>query len=270
MKFGPIVCGDGLEALPVTGDELRRPAIQFGCGSVRQLADLYPPALSLDEGHDAVAVARADDRIDLPMTIASTSFDPAGACRDVPLSSQPSPTVIGPVALAPLLAGAPEMLVQLPACGLVRPQVPVDRFMADAQLTGSLEVSGDLFGTPLLAAQEGLDQVKIIDGEAGIPTRGRTPGARAAVRLGRAVGVVCTAIARYLSADRAVVSTQRRPDASRPASSRSHFGDRVSFLSGDLAIRHEGFPFLGGGEKPSVSQITTSLLGGARRVALSL
>src|SRR5919201_3822174 len=92
------------------------------------------------------------------------------ALRDEALTGEPAAAVVGAVALAPPLAGAPEVRVEQSPFTLVPPDVAVDGLMTDPELPGPPQVAGDLLGAPLPTEQL-LDCGEVLGREAAVAAR---------------------------------------------------------------------------------------------------
>jgi len=152
--------------------------------------------------------------------------------------------IVAAVAFAALLACTPEMDVQLPPLALVRPDVAVDRFMADAEAAVPPQIAGHLLRTPLLLEQPA-HPPQVGRREPSIAPGSRPPAAGVPVRQLRAVGAV---------ARRAIALDFPQDGAPMPPEDPGHRGwgqplapeqaERISFFEGDLAVRHSRLPLL--------------------------
>src|SRR6266496_4176603 len=99
----------------------------------------------------------------------------AGADRT--FAREPPAAVVAPVAFPALLAGAAQVLVQLPALALVRPDIAIDRLVADPEFLVEPQPPGDLLGAPVLAHQR-LDPRPVARREPPVASGVRTPAPR--------------------------------------------------------------------------------------------
>lgn len=191
--------------------------------------DAEEAALAFDEGDDA-GFAAAVDRIGLPVTEARPAFDAGGTVRDQALAGQATTAVFAAIALAPLLAGAAQVLPEGAAVLFVRPDMQVDGLMAHDGKTFTSESPDDLLRTPALA-QERLDRDEVHWPIPGIPARATAATVGLLHRKSRAVAaVVHTAVALDLPTNR----RGRPAEGSRNLWNRmplaSHRCDGVSFF----------------------------------------
>src|SRR5207237_5542451 len=89
---------------------------------------------------------RAQHRVPLPMAHLGARFGRRRAGADRTFAREPAAAVVAAVALAALLARAAQVLVQLPAVALVRPEIAIDRLVADPELLVEPQPPGDLLG----------------------------------------------------------------------------------------------------------------------------
>src|SRR5260221_13420010 len=94
----------------------------------------------------------ADDGIGFPVADPLACLDESGARRDRAFPGQSAATVVMSIALAALLPAAAQRQMQAPAGALVRPDVAVDRLVADVEPGGVAGPAGKLFWTPQLPA----------------------------------------------------------------------------------------------------------------------
>lgn len=246
MELGPVVGGDGTERTGMAADEFDYAISEGLLGPIAELADEHLAGCSLDQGDDTVGRGVAHDGVDFPMAGFLAAFDRRGAFADEAFARESPAAVVAAVALAPLLGRSPQMAVQCSALALVLPDPLVDGLVADREFTGLPQVTGDLFGTPPLAQQR-LDQAPLAVGEPLVAPRARAPAARALAGLLGAIGaVVCTAIALQLAANRAAVAAEGARDLRLVELLREQNSKRIPLFRGDLAVRHDGAPLLGG------------------------
>jgi len=226
------------------------------------------PDFRYNERHDAGArLAVAEHSVAFPVAEAGAVLGAVGALAEMPLAGQPSATVVPPVAFAAALGRDPQVRPQRTASVLVPPNVPIDRLVADREQPAPRAPADDLLWAPVLA-QQPLDHGPIRRGELGIATRDPAPMVRVRLRAHVPIEtrVAPPPIAAQRPADGAGVAAEgpRHRGLALPLAAQDH--QRIPFLEGDLGVRH-GFLSLGGGLKPSVSQVTSLA---SRVVALSM
>ena len=75
VELRAIVCRDRLEDRSMLSDQTDYPLVQLCCRPVGQLSDQGVTGLALHQGHNAVLVAFAHDRVDFPMTLGAAEKD---------------------------------------------------------------------------------------------------------------------------------------------------------------------------------------------------
>jgi Carbamoyltransferase C-terminus/Carbamoyltransferase N-terminus len=268
VELRAVIHGEGPYRSGLGADQLVGAAVHVRPGAPRQLADRDEAGLAFDHRqHAGAGLAGAQHRIPLPVPKARAVFRPRRPGGDRPLPRQPAAAVVRPVALATLLARAPEVAVELPARALVRPEVPVDGLMTDRERALPLEPARDLLGAPVLA-QEPLDPLPVRRGKPAIAPGARPPPPGVPVRELRAIGAVAAAaVALDLPPDGAAMAAEDARDRRGGEALLAKQRKGVSFGKGDLAIAHGRRPSLGGDRKHTLSQVTFFV---ERRVALSL
>src|SRR6266545_706674 len=193
--------------------------------------------------HAGARLSGAEHRVGFPMPDLRAGLGRQGARRDRPFAGQPPPAVVAAVAFAALLAGAAQVVVQR-AAALVGRDVAVD---------GSWLISSSWSARsrPAICSDSSL--------AATAPGSGRNPPWQTAECAGRGSAVLGVPLRERRPvtpvAGRAVVA--HLPRNGTPMAP-EHAGDRdgekatvaqqsqgVSFLRGDLVIRHHGVPALG-------------------------
>ncbi len=168
------------------------------------------------------------------------------ALRDQALPREPAAAVVGAVALPAPLPRPAQVGVERPALFLISPDVAVDGLVADEEPTGPAEVAGDLFGAPLTAQQlvyqrEVFGREAAVTARAGAAAVGALLGGESAV-----VAVGPSAIAADLAADRRAVAAESACDLRLVSALPSESGEHIPLLGGELAVRHDVRPLLGG------------------------
>src|SRR5438067_8780102 len=195
----------------------------------------------------------AHDGVAFPMADLFAPFHFNGPLDDRALAGQRPSEIDAAIALAPELAHDPGMAPQLTTGALVPADAPVDGFVTDAQRAVLSEHAGDLFGAPLLAKQP-CHQRHVFDAEARSSSTSSSSCRRVAMRfLGAVLVVVVRPIAPQLAADRAPIAPEQLRDLRLRTAAHKLRGTRVSFLLGELVIRHGCNPFPGRMERQPVS-----------------
>src|SRR5512134_35576 len=168
-----------------------------------------------------------------------------GAGRDGALARQAAAAVIGAVALAAAFLGAAQVPVQRAAHALIRPEVAVDRLVADSELALQSESASYLLWAPVLAQQRS-DPGPVHWREPLVASRSRAPPPRIPVsELGAVGGVAVGTIPPDLAQHGAAMPPQDPGDRGRGQAALPQEAERVSFGKGDLSI-HGGLHSLGG------------------------
>src|SRR5712671_1891125 len=179
-----------------------------------------------------------------------------GARRDRPFAGQPPPAVVAAVAFAALLPGAAQVRVQRPAGGFVRPEVAIDRFVADRELVVCSQPASNLLGAPILP-HERLHPRPVRGYEPPIAPRPRAASLRVPIgELGAVAPVPGRAVAPDLAADRAAVAPEHPGDRGGAQAASPQYAQRISFRAGDLVIHHRYASFSWPRLKITVSQVT--------------
>src|SRR5574337_857611 len=254
MELGAVVGGDGLEAPSMFANQPHSAFGQFGLAAVSQFADQGVAGLAFDQGHDAILAAGAHHGVDFPVCGFAAILDARRPFADVPLAGEAAAAVVATIALAPLLAGAAQVLVQPSATPFVAPDVLVDGLVTDRKHVVAPQVAGNLLGAPQVWEQA-LDQAERVGPEA--PIAPRSPAAGVASGFTRPVGAIVATVAAKLARDAAGVSAQlaRNPRGAVPL--RSQGGEHIPLSRGDLAIRHVDDSLLAGKGSSPVSQIAS-------------
>src|SRR5574337_1149103 len=227
VELGAVVGGEGLEAPSMFANQPHSALGQFGLAAIRQFADQGVAGLAFDQGHDAVLAAGAHHGVDFPVSGFAAILDARRPFADVPLAGEAAAAVVATIALAPLLAGAAQVLVQPSATPFVAPDVLVDGLVTARKHVVAPQVAGNLLRTPQVWEQA-FDQAERVGPEAPIAPRSRTPAAGAASGFARPVGAIVAAVAAKLARDAAGVSAQlaRNPRGAVPL--RSQGGEHRS------------------------------------------
>src|SRR6266849_3121118 len=160
-----------------------------------------------------------------------------GTGADRALTGQAAATVVAPVPLAASLPGAPQVAVQLAACSLVRPDVAVNRLVADRELLRAAESARHLLRAPVLAQQR-LDPLPVARRKPPVASRPRASPSCVPVGELRAVGGVAPgAIAPDLAPDGAAVAPEQAGDRGGGEAPLPQQAQGVPFREGDLVIR---------------------------------
>lgn len=132
----------------------------------------------------------------------------------------------------------------------VVPDVLIDPFVGDAELTTDLQGAADLFGTPLLA-QTGPDHLEVFFSEVAVSPGLAAPRACAPLRLAWTVGAVgdMAAIALELPVDSASVPVQAFGDPGHAEALHSEFPHAYSVLQGELSVNSHRCSLFGRKEK---------------------
>jgi len=244
VELGAVVGGDGLEALRMAAYESQSAAIGVFLGSSSELADHEVAGFAIDDSDEAVVIALADDGIDFPVADLGALFGGERSLADVSFAGEAPATVVGAVAFTPSLAGAAQVCVQRAAQHAITPDVTVDGLVTDAQRVA--QSAADLLWAPAFAKQS-FDGTQIGAGEALITSGAGASAGGALDGLARPVMTIpAGAVALEFSADAAAVAAELASDLRLVETLPSQGRENISFLGGDLAVRHRRLPCLGG------------------------
>src|SRR5678816_650447 len=245
MELGSVVRGDRTQSSWVPGQKFQQHPVGFGGGPRFQFSDQHVAALALDQRQDAVAAfseAFTHHGVDLPMARPTARLHTGRSLADQPLPSQAAPAVVAPVALAALLAGAPQVQVQ-GATGLeIPPDVPVDGLVANRQFPRQRQMPGDLLRTPLLL-QERFDLHPLGSRKLAVAPRTVTPRMRPLMRSRRTVAsIVGRAVAPQFPRHRAPVPSKLARDLRWLKPDRAQRRQHPALFCIELPIVHSHTP----------------------------
>jgi hypothetical protein len=208
VELGAIVCRDSLEDRSVLPDQTDDPLVQLRCRPVGQLSNHGVPGFALYQGHNAIFVTFAHNRVDFPMALGAAGFNLGRALINHALPSQPAPGIVAIVALAPLFYCPAQVSIKASSFRQVGPDPTVYGFVAHAEVAMALEVPADLLWAVLLG-QQALNAPVLLGRMLQPPPGPPTPPIGPALCLGKpVVPVVGAAVAAYLTTDGATVSAQ--------------------------------------------------------------
>jgi len=159
------------------------------------------------------------------------------------------------------------MHMKVATVSLIGPDMTVNGFMADLELSCTSQMPADLLRAPLQYQQSVDDPVLcfgVVFAAAGAPSSAVGAFLCFAVAI---VTVVDTTVSGDLPTDSASVSPKDSGDGGGTIAFLSKQRDRIPLVRGELVILHGAFPILGGAEKKPVSQITSLFF---RSVAVSI
>lgn len=139
---------------------------------------------------------------------------------------------------------------QASAKPFIPPDILVDRFMGNAQLSPDFEGTADLLRAPF-SSEQGPDPLEISLGEVGIPPGKAAPGSRATFGLARSIGPVgsVTAIAPKLPIDGASVPPEPPGNPGDAQPLQTEFSRAYSVLQGELLVNSHRCSLFGRKEK---------------------
>src|SRR5690606_22592664 len=155
-----------------------------------------------------------------------------------------------------------QAIERAPGLAIV-PEVAVDGLVADAQGAQPAPAAGDLLGAPG-EPQAGDHLLPVRGGEAAIAPGVTAPGPGVALGRVRPVGAAGGPVPGQLAPDGARVPPQGAGDLAGGGPEGAEAGEVISFLKGDLAIRHVDLLSLGGDGESRASQVTLFLAQGPR------
>ena len=211
MELRAIVSSDRLDALSMTLDNLEQPGVELVDSSRLELAYEGVSGLSFNQGEDAIPAPLAEHGVDLPVSEGLPGFNVLWALRDVALSCQSAPAVIGTITLSALLEGTAKVGIKVTAGFPVGPDVQIDSFVTDIYEVLPLQIAGDLLGAPI-EPKERLNNGKILGRELPIPSRAAPASSCPTVSLERTVTTISASVSPCLSVDRATVATEDGSD----------------------------------------------------------
>lgn len=103
MELGAVVGGNCCEGALLATDKLNDFLIELGGGPGSELPDEEVFGFSFDDGDDAVVIVGAKDGVDFPMAEARAILSTRGSLRDVALSGEDPPRIVGSVAFPAFL-----------------------------------------------------------------------------------------------------------------------------------------------------------------------
>ena len=245
VEFGAVVGGYGFDCGLLALDERNDLSIELIGGTRAQLSDDDVFGLTFDQSDDAVPVMSAHDSVRFPMAEARAVLGAWRALGDVAHIGQYSPGIGAAVALAALLRGLAQALVEASPVTAVVPDVAVDSLMADVEYAVEAQPAGDLLGTPV-QAQQGNDHLQMPIGEAPVAPGMRAAGEGAAISFAGTVGAVVALIAANLPEHGAAVASKLVGDGGQGESLHAQSGDHIPLPGGDLAVVHRRGPLLAG------------------------
>jgi len=146
MEFGAVVSGDAFELLRMPTHESQRSVIGVFLRSSSELADHDVAGFALDDREEAVLIALADHRVDLPVTDLAAQLGGERPLADVFLAGETAAAVVSAVAFTTSLASAAKTRVERAAEDAISPDVTVDRLVADGERAA--QPAADLLGAP--------------------------------------------------------------------------------------------------------------------------
>jgi hypothetical protein len=156
MELRPVVGRDRLAASGVSPQELEGGPVRFLRCPLSQLADEDVTGLAFHYRQDAVTAlpgALPHHRVDLPVPDSPALLDRGWALSDHPLARQSPPAVIASIPLSARFARTSQVSVQRSAFFPIRPDMTVNRFVADRQLASAFQMPRDLLRAPLFPQQ---------------------------------------------------------------------------------------------------------------------
>ena len=242
MEFRAVIEGDRLHPGAVFGQRHQGRLRGLQHRARAELFDDRKAALALHQGQHAMALVTAHHRVAFPVAKPLAALHFFGPLADVALARQDAPRAAASVALARELGHDPRVQPEVAALVAISPDSPVDRLVADAQLTLQSQCLGNLVRTPL-HPQQGVYLGPIGRRVATAAPTSPAPALGINLRLRRAVRpVISRGVARHLATECRGTSPhflRNRTQADPASHSR---GNEVSFLLGELVIPHVATP----------------------------
>ena len=194
-------------------------------------------------------------------------LDGLGPFADVSFGGQTSAAVVASIPLAALFLCAAQTGKEGAAEELVVPDMAIDGFVADGEITAQSQQTGDLLGAPQLE-QQALDETEFSGRESAIAAGTGATARGHFNRTARPVAAIVTAgVTLEFSANGAAVSSEIARDLGLGVTLFFERSKHIPFFGGELAVRHGDFSICGKTENSRVLQVT-SFSGGC--VALTL